>query len=209
MSLLLLWGRNTWMVSRQLNWHCSWVSRFVNLLQSLLITTSSVCDQPSVNPLVWKLNPPWSQYRPPHPSLHSHCHGSWQVPWTQPGCRVHSSQRSPCHPWRHMHSPGDSQKPCSLHPTAQMADGRRREVKGGKREREGKGERGGENITMSACSSFESQNNSPPPPLRASHTPLQVPVKHRTKQLARTTKATHAVSFHARQRTLSCSACPC
>ncbi|TNN71032.1 hypothetical protein EYF80_018693 [Liparis tanakae] len=90
-----------------------------------------------------------SQFWPVKPGLQVqlHCHGCWQVPWRQPGWRAHSSQRSPCQPCRHTHSPGDSQKPCSsLHPAAQMADGRRGEGtqgEGGQSKKEREREKGG------------------------------------------------------------------
>lgn len=101
----------------------------------------------------WTL--PWSQYNPPQPSLQSHCQGSWQVPWRQPGCRAHLSQRSPSQPWWHEHSPGESQKPCSLlQPSAQMADGRRKTGREGNQRKRGKGRKGeeeGEKIAVSSC----------------------------------------------------------
>lgn len=71
-------------------------------------------------------NPPWSQYRPPQPSLQLHCQGCWQVPLRQPGWRLHFSQRLPSHPSWHRHFPGDTQDPRSPpQPPAQMADGRK------------------------------------------------------------------------------------
>ena len=149
--------------------------------------------------LFWSLNPPWSQYRPPQPSLQLHCQGCWQVPCRQPGCRAHSSQRSPCQPCRHTHSPGESQNPCSsLHPAAQMADGRRRgntargggDVKG----REGKGERGRKKerillrVHVCVCLMFFVRITKQLPSLGLTHThthththtltPLQVLVKY-------------------------------
>lgn len=101
------------------------------------------------------LNPPWSQYRPPQPSLQSHCQGSLQVPCLQPGCRTHSSQLLPCQPCWHTHSWGDLQKPCcSLHP-AQMADGRRRDAgrerAGGGRSKNARKRGKGGNIIMTVC----------------------------------------------------------
>lgn len=45
---------------------------------------------------------PWSQKMPPQPSLQVHCHGSLQVPCLQVGWGLHTSQKSPCQPSRHL-----------------------------------------------------------------------------------------------------------
>lgn len=45
---------------------------------------------------------PWLQKRPPQPSWQLHCQGCWQVPWRQPGYRMHWSQYRPCQPTLHL-----------------------------------------------------------------------------------------------------------
>ena len=45
---------------------------------------------------------PWSQRRPPQPSLQVHCQGCWQVPCLQDGCLLHSLQKVPCQPSLHL-----------------------------------------------------------------------------------------------------------
>lgn len=109
----------------------------------------------------------------------------------------------------------------------EAGEGERRERRRTVKEREGMGERGRKMyrilLWVHVCLIFLVQiTKQLHSPHRASlslwythrHTdtdtpPLQVLVKYWAKQLAHTTKATHAVSFHARQHTLSSSACPC
>lgn len=45
---------------------------------------------------------PLLQNWPPQLVSQRHCHGSLQVPWTQPGCGMHLSQYWPCHPYWHL-----------------------------------------------------------------------------------------------------------
>ena len=45
---------------------------------------------------------PWLQKRPPQPSWQLHCQGCRQVPWRQPGYRMHWSQYRPCQPTLHL-----------------------------------------------------------------------------------------------------------